>query len=106
MKVIRSKTKGSAKEKIGSDLEVEISRIIYRNPGTPQSHPLQYNRVLEYKMVKIIVGNFSDEDIRKKYMELYRKESWDSECEMCKMPEILHKGECSRKTEVITIDHQ
>ena len=39
-------------------------------------------------------------------MELYRKESWDSECEMFKMPEILHKGACTRTTEVGTIDYQ
>ena len=57
-------------------------------------------------MVKIIVENFSDEDLRKIYMELNRKENWDSKCEMCKMPEILHKGVCTRTTEAGTIDYQ
>ena len=57
-------------------------------------------------MVKIIVENFSDEDLRKIYMELNRKENWDSKCEMCKMPEILHKGACTRTTEAGTIDYQ
>ena len=39
-------------------------------------------------------------------MELNRKENWDSKCEMCKMPEILHKGACTRTTEAGTIDYQ
>ena len=57
-------------------------------------------------MVKIIVENFSDEDLRKIYKELYRKESWDSECKMCRMPEILHKVACNKTTEEGTIDYQ
>ena len=57
-------------------------------------------------MVKIIVENFSDEDLRKIYIELYRKESWDSECKMDRMQEILHKGACTRTKEVGTIDYQ
>ena len=44
--------------------------------------------------------------LEKIYAELYRKESWDSECEMCKIPEILHKEACTRTTEVGTIDYQ
>ena len=51
-------------------------------------------------MVKIIVENFSEEELRKKWNELTRKESWDNECETCRMPEMLHKGACTRKTEV------
>ena len=45
----------------------------------------------KYKMVKINVESFSEEELMKKWSELGRKESWDEKCEMCKMPEILHK---------------
>ena len=51
-------------------------------------------------MVKIIVENFSEEELRKKWNESTRKESWDNECETCRMPEMLHKGACTKKTEV------
>ena len=51
-------------------------------------------------MVKIIIENFSKEEMRKKWNELTRKESWDNECEACRMPEMLHKGAHTRKTEV------
>ena len=30
----------------------------------------------------------------KRWSELVRKESWDKECEICKMPGMLHKGPC------------
>ena len=32
----------------------------------------------------------------KRWSELVRKESWDEECEICKMPVMLHKGPCTR----------
>ena len=51
-------------------------------------------------MVEIIVENFSEEELRKRWNELTRKENWDNECELCRMPEILHKGVCARKREV------
>ena len=57
-------------------------------------------------MVRIIVENFSEEELRKIWNELTMKENWDRECEMCKMPEILHKGACARTTEAETIDYQ
>ena len=57
-------------------------------------------------MVKIILENISEEELRKRWNELTRKENWDRECEMCKMPEILHKGACTRTTEAGTIDYE
>ena len=51
-------------------------------------------------MVKINVESFSEEALRKLFNDLSRKESWDAECETCRMPEMLHKGPCTRKTEV------
>ena len=51
-------------------------------------------------MVKINVESFSEEELRKRWNELVRKESWDEECEACKMPVMLHKGPCTRGAEV------
>ena len=34
-----------------------------------------------------------------------RKENWDEECEMCKMPDMLHKGPCLRKAEVSAAEY-
>ena len=48
------------------------------------------------KMVKINVESFSEEELRKRWNELVRKESWDEECEICKIPVMLHKGPCTR----------
>ena len=75
-----------------------ISRKVYRTPGSP---PAAVQRVEEsIKMVKIVVESFSEEELRKRWNELTRKESWDNECETCREPEMLHIGACSRKTEV------
>ena len=52
------------------------------------------------KMVKISVESFSEEDLRKKFDALTRKGDWDKECEACRMPELLHKANCTRKVEV------
>ena len=51
-------------------------------------------------MVKINVESFSEEELRKRWNELVRKESWDEECEKCKMLVMLHKGPCTRSAEV------
>ena len=52
-------------------------------------------------MVKTIkVENCSEEELRKRYSELTDKDSWDSKCELCDMPDLLHKGACTRKTEI------
>ena len=44
--------------------------------------------------------SFSDDELVKRWNALARKEDWDEECEMCKMPGILHKGPCTRKEEL------
>ena len=51
-------------------------------------------------MEKIIVENFSEEDLIKIYKELTRKNSWNYECELCEMPEMLHTGVCTREIEI------
>ena len=60
----------------------------------------------KYKMVKINVESFREEELRNKFNELTRKQSWDYACKLCKMPEILPKGACSRTTEVGKIDYE
>ena len=55
-------------------------------------------------MVKINVESFSEEVLMKRWSELVRKEAWDEECEVCKMPVMLHKGPCTRKVEVNTVE--
>ena len=57
------------------------------------------------RMVKVVVENFSDEALRKLFCDLSHKEYWDKECSLCHMPELLHKGLCSRKTEVGEAEH-
>ena len=52
------------------------------------------------KMVKIMVESFSEDALRKLFNDLSKKEYWVAECEMCSMPQMLHKGPCTRKTEV------
>ena len=42
-------------------------------------------------MVKIVVETFGEEALRKLYCDLDQKEfRWDKECELCKMPTLLH----------------
>ena len=53
----------------------------------------------KYKMVKIKVESFSEEELRKRWNELVRKESWDETCEKWKMPVMLHKGPSTRSAE-------
>ena len=57
------------------------------------------------KMVKIMVESFSEDALRKLFNDLSKKEYWDAECEMCSMPQMLHKGPCTRKTEVSEADY-
>ena len=57
------------------------------------------------KMVKIMVESFSEDALRKLFNDLSKKEYWDAECEMCSMPQMLHKGPCTRKTEVSEAEH-
>ena len=51
-------------------------------------------------MVKIAVESFSDEALRKLFGDLSKKEYWEEKCPMCSRPAMLHKGPCTRKTEV------
>ena len=51
-------------------------------------------------MVKIVVESFSEDALRKMFDDLSKKEYWDEECSLCSMPTLLHKGPCTRKTEV------
>ena len=59
-------------------------------------------------MVKIIVETYGEDMLRKLFSELYDKEDWDEECELCRMPTLLHRdtngkrilGSCTRKTEL------
>ena len=58
-------------------------------------------------MVKIIVETYGEDCLRKLFDDLYDKEDWDEECELCRMPTLLHRdtngkrilGSCTRKTE-------
>ena len=52
-------------------------------------------------MVEIIVEKFSEEELIKRWNQLTRKERyWEKECELCRMPEMLHTGVCTRKIEI------
>ena len=57
------------------------------------------------KMVKIVVESFGEDDLRKLFEGLSHKEYWDEECSLCSMPTMLHKGSCSRKTEIGQAEH-
>ena len=41
-------------------------------------------------MVKIIVEAYGENCLRKLFDDLYDKEDWDEECELCRMPTLLH----------------
>ena len=56
-------------------------------------------------MVKIVVESFGEDALRKLFCDLSHKEDWDEECSLCSMPTLLHKGSCSRKTEVREAEH-
>ena len=59
-------------------------------------------------MVKIIVETYGEDMLRKLFSELSHKEDWDEECELCRMPTLLHcdtndkriLGSCTRRTEL------
>ena len=57
------------------------------------------------KMVKIVVESFSEDALRKLFNVLTNKEYWDEECPLCSMPQMLHKGPCTRKSEVGEAEH-
>ena len=78
----------------------KISEIFtgFQDPPVPARCSTEIST--KYKMVKINVESFSEEELMKKLSELMRKESWDEECETCKMLVMLHKGPCTRTADV------
>ena len=60
----------------------------------------------KYKMVKINVESFSEEELMKRWSELVRKESWDEECEAYKILVMLYKESCTRKAEVNAVEFE
>ena len=53
--------------------DLQDSRIPRFPPAAVQKISTKYN------IVKIIIENFSEEELRKRWNELVRKESWDNE---------------------------
>ena len=59
-------------------------------------------------MVKIVVKTFGEDVLRKLFIDLSHKDDWDEECELCRMPTLLHRdtsgkrilGSCTRRTEL------
>ena len=51
-------------------------------------------------MVKINEESFSEDELARRWNELARKEDWLEECDMCKLPSMLHRGPCTRKEEL------
>ena len=56
-------------------------------------------------MVKIVVESFSEDALRKLFDDLSKKEYWDEECSLCSMPTMLHKGSCTRISEVTEAEY-
>ena len=63
-------------------------------------------------MATIGVEHFADDALRKLYLDLVRKDDWDDDCELCRMPNLLHSdttgkrihGACTRRTELTEAD--
>ena len=47
-------------------------------------------------MVNIVVESFSDDILRKLFLDLTNKEEWGEECEICRMPTLLHHDQEGR----------
>ena len=41
-------------------------------------------------MVKIVVESFGKDALRKLFLDLSHKDDWDEECDVCRMPTLLH----------------
>ena len=41
-------------------------------------------------MVKIVVESFGEDALRKLFLDLSHKDDWDEECDVCRMPTLLH----------------
>ena len=63
-------------------------------------------------MATIAVESFGDDALRKLYLDLTQKDDWDDDCELCRMPTLLHSdttgkrihGACTRRTELTEAD--
>ena len=63
-------------------------------------------------MATIGVEHFGDDALRKLYLDLVQKDDWDDDCELCRMPTLLHSdttgkrihGACTRRTELTEAD--
>ena len=63
-------------------------------------------------MATIGVEHFGDDALCKLYLDLVRKDDWDDDCELCRMPNLLHSdttgkrihGACTRRTELTEAD--
>ena len=47
-------------------------------------------------MVNIVVESFGDDILRKLFLNLSDKHDWDEECEICRMPTLLHHNKEGR----------
>ena len=62
------------------------------------------------KMVKIVVETFGEDALRKLFLDLSQKDDWDEECDVCRMPTLLHHdsegrqmlGSCARRREELS----
>ena len=73
---------------------------IFRGFQDPPVPPRRSTKISKKMVAKINVESFSDDELVKRWSALARKEDWNEECEMCKMPVMLHKGPCTRKEEL------
>merc|ERR1712243_239441 len=48
------------------------------------------------KMVTIMVESFSDDILKILYSDLTNKDEWDEECEICRLPALLHHDQEGR----------
>ena len=55
-------------------------------------------------MVNLIIDEFSEDELTKRYSELVNKETWDEICKNCQMPMLFHKGVCTRGSEAEALD--
>ena len=55
-------------------------------------------------MVNLIIDEFSEDELTKRYSELVNKETWDEICKNCRMPFLLHNGACTRSKEAGMFD--
>ena len=52
-------------------------------------------------MVKIVVETFGEDALRKLFLDLSHKDDWDEECDVCRMPTLLHRDSDGKQTPCI-----